>query len=231
MKNQGRFVPVQGEDAVMKRVLGIIIALLVGAALAAGGIYYMHLKAQPHVDAKGLMERLEESSELTVEKNYYTGIARFSEGSVPLINKNSFSMKYEAEIDAGFRLEDVTIEVNDDSVVVTVPKAEILSINIDPNSLEFYDNKTSIFKTDRKEATKMALQNAQADAEKNASRKGLLEEADKRAEIIFKGILEGGVGDREIIVVQKGSPAKDADADAAASDADTDAAETEAEAE
>ncbi len=189
----------------MKRVLGLIIALLLGAVLAAGGIFYMHMKAQPHVDAKGLMERLEESSELTVEKSYYTGIVRFSEGTVPLINKNGFSMKYEAELDAGFELEDVTIEVTDNAVVVTVPKAEILSIDIDPDSLEFYDNKTSLFKTDRKEATKKALQEAEKDAEENASRKGVLEAADKRAEVIFKGILEGGVGNRDIIVLQKDS--------------------------
>ena len=189
----------------MKRVLGLIIALLLGAVLAAGGIFYMHMKAQPHVDAKGLMERLEESSELTVEKSYYTGIVRFSEGTVPLINKNGFSMKYEAELDAGFDLEDVSIEVTDNAVVVTVPKAEILSIDIDPDSLEFYDNKTSLFKTDRKEATKKALQEAEKDAEENASRKGVLEAADKRAEVIFKGILEGGVGNRDIIVLQKDS--------------------------
>ena len=44
----------------MKRILGILIAILFGAVLAAGGIYYMHLKAQPNVDAKGLMERLPE---------------------------------------------------------------------------------------------------------------------------------------------------------------------------
>ena len=189
----------------MKRVLGLIIALLLGAVLAAGGMFYMHMKAQPHVDAKGLMERLEESSELTVEKSYYTGIVRFSEGTVPLINKNGFSMKYEAELDAGFDLEDVSIEVTDNAVVVTVPKAEILSIDIDPDSLEFYDNKTSLFKTDRKEATKKALQEAEKDAEENASRKGVLEAADKRAEVIFKGILEGGVGNRDIIVLQKDS--------------------------
>ena len=189
----------------MKRVLGLIIALLLGAVLAAGGIFYMHMKAQPHVDAKGLMERLEESSELTVEKSYYTGIVRFSEGTVPLINKNGFSMKYEAELDAGFDLEDVSIEVTDNAVVVTVPKAEIQSIDIDPDSLEFYDNKTSLFKTDRKEATKKALQEAEKDAEENASRKGVLEAADKRAEVIFKGILEGGVGNRDIIVLQKDS--------------------------
>ena len=193
----------------MKRVLGLIIALLLGAVLAAGGMFYMHMKAQPHVDAKGLMERLEESSELTVEKSYYTGIVRFSEGTVPLINKNGFSMKYEAELDAGFDLEDVSIEVTDNAVVVTVPKAEIQSIDIDPDSLEFYDNKTSLFKTDRKEATKKALQEAEKDAEKNASRKGVLEAADMRAEVIFKGILEGGVGNRDIIVLQKDSGKKD----------------------
>ena len=213
----------------MKRILGIIIAILLGAVLAAGGMTYLHMKAQPKVDAKGLMERLEESSELTVEKNYYTGIAKFSEGSVPLINKNSFAMKYEAEIDAGFRLEDVTIEVTDNEVFVTVPKAEILSIDIDPDSLEFYDNKISLFKTDRKEATKKALQIAQKDAEENATRKGLLEAADKRAEVIFKGILEGGVGNRDIVVLQKGSSsASEEQADASADNTENAAEEAPA---
>ncbi len=184
----------------MKKVLTILITLLIGAALAAGGMFYFHMKAPPKVDAKGLMEGLEDSSELTVEKNYYTGIVRFNEGSIPLIDKNGFTMKYEAVIDAGFDLENVSIEVNDDSVVVNVPEAKILSVNIDPNSLEFYDNKTSIIKTDRKEATKKALQSAQKDAEAHAQSKGILEAANKRAEVIFKGILEGGVGDRSIIV-------------------------------
>ena len=200
----------------MKKVLAILIALLVGAAAAAGGIFYFHMKAQPKVDAKSLMERLEESSELTVEKNFYTGIVRFEEGTIRFIDKNGFNMKYEAEIDAGFELENVNIEVNDDSVVVTVPEAKILSVNIDPDSLEFYDNQVSLIKTDRKEATKQALQAAQKDAEEHATGKGILEAANKRAEVIFKGILEGGVGDREIIVNVVGADnAGSADADAA----------------
>ncbi|MBQ9076122.1 MAG: DUF4230 domain-containing protein [Mogibacterium sp.] len=200
----------------MKKVLAILIALLVGAAAAAGGIFYFHMKAQPKVDAKSLMERLEESSELTVEKNYYTGIVRFEEGTIRFIDKNGFNMKYEAEIDAGFELENVNIEVNDDSVVVTVPEAKILSVSIDPDSLEFYDNQVSLIKTDRKEATKQALQAAQKDAEEHATGKGILDAANKRAEVIFKGILEGGVGDREIIVNVVGADnAGSADADAA----------------
>lgn len=200
----------------MKKVLAILIALLVGAAAAAGGIFYFHMKAQPKVDAKSLMERLEESSELTVEKSFYTGIVRFEEGTIRFIDKNGFNMKYEAEIDAGFELEDVNIEVNDDSVVVTVPEAKILSVSIDPDSLEFYDNQVSLIKTDRKEATKQALQAAQKDAEEHATSKGILEAANKRAEVIFKGILEGGVGDREIIVNVVGADnAGSSDADAA----------------
>ncbi len=204
----------------MKKVLAILIALLVGAAAAAGGIFYFHMKAQPKVDAKGLMERLEESSELTVEKNFYTGIVRFEEGTIRFIDKNGFNMKYEAEIDAGFELENVKIEVNDDSVVVTVPEAKILSVNIDPDSLEFYDNQVSLIKTDRKEATKQALQAAQKDAEEHATSKGILEAANKRAEVIFKGILEGGVGNRDIIVNVVG-------ADNAAGAEDTEAAPEE----
>ena len=216
----------------MKKVLAILIALLVGAAAAAGGIFYFHMKAQPKVDAKSLMERLEESSELTVEKNFYTGIVRFEEGTIRFIDKNGFNMKYEAEIDAGFELENVNIEVNDDSVVVTVPEAKILSVSIDPDSLEFYDNQVSLIKTDRKEATKQALQAAQKDAEEHATGKGILDAANKRAEIIFKGILEGGVGDREIIVNVVGadnSGSADADAAPAEGEAAADTAAQEGE--
>ncbi len=226
---------IEKEGHAVKKILTILITLLIGAALAAGGIFYFHMKAQPQVSAKGLMERLEESSELTVEKSYYTGIVKFEEGTIPLISKNSFNMKYEAEIDAGFELEGVEIEVTDDAVVVNVPEARILSVNIDPNSLEFYDNKVSLIKTDRKEATKQALQEAQKDAEKHAESKGLLTEANKRADVIFRGILEGGVGNREIIVnvgtpvgSDAAEPADDAaeNADAAES-ADAAGAETE----
>lgn len=218
-------------DTVMKKFLAILLALLVGAAAAVGGMYYLNMKNQPKVDAKGLLERLEESSELTVAKNYYTGIVRFSEGTIPLINKNGFTMKYEAEIDAGFELENVTIEVTDETVNVNVPSAEILSVNVDPDSLEFYDNKTSLIKTDRKEATKQALVAAKADAEEHASAKGLLDEANKRAEVIFKGILADGVGNREIIVTVGASPADQASAEPQeeAQDNTADSTETETE--
>ena len=210
----------------MKKVLAFILALLLGAALAVGGVFYLRMKAEPKVDAKGLMERLEDASELTVEKSFYTGIVRFEEGTIKFIDKNSFTMKYEAEIDAGFELEEVSIEVLDDSVVVTVPEAKILSVNIDPDSLEFYDNKNSLIKTDRKEATKQALKEAQKDAEEHATQKGIIDEANKRAEIIFKGILEGGVGDRAIIVnVVSEADAKAAAAETAAAEAGEEAAE------
>ena len=208
----------KGRLKLMKKILTILITLLVGAALAVGGMYYLRMQAQPKVDAKGLMERLEESSELTVSKNFYTGIVRFEEGTIKFIDKNGFTMKYEAEIDAGFELENVTIEVNDDSVVVNVPEAKILSVNIDPDSLEFYDNKVSLIKTDRKEATKQALQSAQKDAESHAKNKGILDEANKRAEVLFKGILEGGVGDRDIIVNVIGEGQAAAQDDAAAAE-------------
>ena len=184
----------------MKKLMAIIIVILLMVVAAGGSWYYFQQKNKPKVDAKSLMERLEESSELTTAKNYYTGLVRFSEGSVPLINKNSFSMKYDAVIRAGFDMDKVSIEVTDDAVIVKVPKAEIQDISIDPDSLEFYDNKTSLFKTDRKEATKQALVEAKKDAEEHAAEKGLLEEADKRAEIIFKGILSDGIGAREVVV-------------------------------
>ncbi len=184
----------------MKKIIAILVLLIVLLCMVAGGWYYMKLKSQPTVTAKGLMERIEDSAELTVAKNYYTGIVRFDEGTIPLINKNGFTMKYEAVIDAGFDLDAVEIDVNDAQVLIQVPAAVIQTVTIDPDSLEFYDNKFSIIKSDRKEATKQALIEAEKDATEHAAAKGLLDEANKRAEVLFRGILAGSVGDREVVV-------------------------------
>jgi hypothetical protein len=184
----------------MKKAMAAIIVLLLLVIAAGGGWYYMQQKKQPQIDAERLKERIVEASDLTTARTYYTGIVRFKEGSVPLIDKNGFAMKYDAVISAGFDLEKVDIDVTDEEVIVKVPKAEILGISIDPDSLEFYDNKFSLFKTDRKEATKQALVEAEKDAERNASEKGPIEEADKRAEVIFRGILSDGIGSRKVVV-------------------------------
>ena len=184
----------------MKKLMAVIIVLLLAVIAAGGGMYYIQQKNHPRIDPERLRERIEEASELTTAKSFYSGIVRFEEGSVPLVNKNGFTMKYDAVISAGFDLEKVDIDVSDEEVVIKVPGAEILGISIDPDSLEFYDNRFSIFRTDRKEATKQALVEAEKDAGKNASEKGLLEEADKRAEVIFKGILSDGIGAREVVV-------------------------------
>ena len=184
----------------MKKAMAVIIVILL-LVIAAGGVwYYMQQKKQPEISAERLKERIEEASDLTTARTYYTGLVRFEEGSVPLIDKNGFSMKYDAVINAGFDLEKVDIDVSDEEVVVRVPKAQILSISIDPDSLEFYDNRYSLFRTDRKEATKQALIEAEKDAGENASKKGLIEEADKRAEVIFRGILSDGIGSRKVVV-------------------------------
>jgi hypothetical protein len=186
------------------RIIGTVIGVVVLAAVLAGGWFYQQQKAKPVITSSQLIERLQDASELTVEKMYYTGIEKFEEGTVPLITKNSFFMKYEAVINAGFDMEDVDIDVTDEQVIVQVPKARVLSVAIDPNSIEYYDTKFSLIKkTDRKEATKQVQIQAQKSAEEHANDKGLLEEADKRADVIFKGILEGGTGGREIIVEQK----------------------------
>ena len=188
----------------MKKLIAKYIVLVCAFALVfAGAAYYVHIKNSPKVEASSLMERIEQSSELTTSKLYYNGVVEFAEGSIPFIDKNGFLMKYEAVIRAGFNLEEVDIDVTDDAVTVTVPKAEILDISIDPESLEFYDNAFSIFKSDRKEATKEAEIEAKKDAEEHATKKGLLEEADSHADVVFKGILSEGIGTREVIVKHK----------------------------
>ena len=86
------------------------------------------------------------------------------------------------------------------TVEVTIPPMEIQEITIQPKSLKFYNTSLTLFKPDEKNETQKALVAAEEDAAEKAGKSGLLEAADENAEALLKGILEGNVGEREIVI-------------------------------
>ena len=69
-------------------------------------------------------------------------------------------MIYDASVKAGVDLKQVQIDIKGNNISVTLPKAEIQDITIDPGSLEFYDEKFALFNFQDREDTVEALQYA-----------------------------------------------------------------------
>ncbi len=99
---------------------------------------------------------------------------------IPFTTKK-FILSYDGTIKAGIDLGDVEIEVRDNDVTVTLPEAEVLSHEIDADSVEIFDEKTSIFNPFTIEDF-TAFQAAQREVmEEKALQRGLLAQAREKA--------------------------------------------------
>ncbi|MBP3897690.1 MAG: DUF4230 domain-containing protein [Mogibacterium sp.] len=181
----------------MKKILAVLILV---AVVGAGGYYYFTHRGTQELNADMITARLENASDCTTQKLIYQGLIESESGSIPILNKNAFLMTYTAVVRAGFDISKTDVKVDDTSVVITIPPMEIQEITIQPKSLKFYNTSLTIFKPDEKNEAQKALVAAEKDAAEKAGNSGLLAAADENAEALLRGILEGSVGDREIII-------------------------------
>ena len=104
-------------------------------------------------------------------------------------------MTYNAEVTAGIDVKKIDVTVNDDTktVKIKLPKAEIYSVKVDPGTIQYHDEKIALFNINEKEDSDKAEKMAEKDAMEQARKCGLLENADKNAEVLLKGLLEGNL--------------------------------------
>ena len=172
----------------VKDILVIVVLIAIGAVVAR---YFLYNK-QEKVSNDIVQATLEEASELTTAKLTYKGYAKYKDGGVTFINRSDFLMVYKATMRAGIDLKKVDTAVDDEKKIiwVTVPKAEIQEVKIDPSSIKYYDEKIALFNTNEKEDANKAQELAEKEAKKEAKNLGVLELADKQAKSLIKGILK-----------------------------------------
>lgn len=167
-------------------VVGVVLCAAVGLAGFLGGRYAASHQEAPQLSAVVLEGRLAEISELASVTYTYTNMAQFENSDdfygmkIPFTTKK-FILSYDGTIKAGIDLGDVEIEVRDNDVTVTLPEAEVLSHEIDADSVEVFDEKTSIFNPFTIEDF-TAFQAAQREVmEEKALQRGLLAQAREKA--------------------------------------------------
>lgn len=98
-------------------------------------------------------------------------------------------MIYDASITAGIDLSQAEVTLDDTSIKVVLPQPTIQSIIIDPDSLEFYDEKAALFNWTEKEDTQKAMSYAKEDASAKAEQVDLLTQASEQAESVVTNLL------------------------------------------
>ena len=137
----------------LKSGVSLILAGVALAAVCFGAGFFTGGRTQdetPQLSSVTVEQQLQQISQLATTQYAYTNMGQFERGSdfygirIPFTTSR-FIVSYSGVITAGVDLSQAQVEVTDEQVTVTLPAAQILSHEIDPDSLEVFDETRSIF--------------------------------------------------------------------------------------
>lgn len=197
-----------------KFLLVVILMVLSGVAAVIGMRYWqmrnaetkdtvnkleeiLDIKEEVVVTGEMIRESLSDIGELATEEYSFTQVETYDsqkerKGIKIPFTKTSFVYSYDGTIKAGidFGKVQVTKDGVEKLVVITLPKAEILSTEIDYDSFQVYDEKTSIFNP----VSVTDVNDSNADlvdrAVEKALDKGVLKKAEDNAKTVVKEFVE-----------------------------------------
>lgn len=177
-----------------KKLAYLLILILVIATAFFIGMTKAKNDLKPTITSSLIANKLEEARELTTLKYQYTNMGQFENQNtfygykIPFTGKK-FILTYDGVIHAGVHLEDLEIEVKGKSIHIHLPPAQILSHEIDEDSLQVYDEKNSIFNPIKVEDYANFSKDQKGKMEERAIRHGLLTEAQNEAQKAIVDIL------------------------------------------
>ena len=177
--------------------LGILLCALVGGACFLGGRWSAGRSETAKIDTVVLQNQLSEIRELAQfeSSNDFYGV------KIPFTTK-SFILTYDGTVKAGVDLDGAEVSVSGTTVTITLPEAEILSHEIDEDSMEVFDEKTSIFNPFTVEDFTSFQSDQKAAMEEKALSRGLLAEARAKAVSSVEQLFAAALPDTYTVTVQ-----------------------------
>ena len=107
--------------------------------------------------------------------------------------QSKYVFSYDGVIKAGLDFSAIDVQVDEAAgeIRVTLPEIQILSNEIDPNSLEIYDERNNIFTPLNLDAMNNSLLDLREESQQTAVGNGLLEQAAENAKLLITGFLSG----------------------------------------
>ena len=192
-----------------KAIGGIIAILLVAILIFYAGTRFASGSDEPKITATGLTQQLQEIEELATMSYNYTKVGKFSDNlkfngwDIPLSQK-SFLITYNGKLKAGIKMDKIKISIENNTIIVSIPEIEILSNEIDENSIEVYDETKNVFNPiSISDYTAFAKKQKETVAEE-AIENGLLSEAATKTQSTIKKYLNAipGISDSYEIEVK-----------------------------
>lgn len=186
----------------VKTIKLLIVGILLGVLLLGGGWLLGKTsgggsRENVEISAIVLQNKISAMSELAVVTYTYTELGQYESskefyGVKMPFTTNKFLLTFDGIIKAGIDMAEVKVDVDQDAKVVTVklPGAEILSHEIDEDSVKIYDEKTSIFNPFTVEDYTSFYADQKKTVEEKAREKGLLTEAQTQAENAVRQLLD-----------------------------------------
>ncbi len=160
------------------------------------------------ITAEVIQDGLRDMGKLVTQEYYFTEVVNYSIMSEILgikikMTEASFLASYDGVIYAGIDFTGIAVEKDDELKTITVrlPDAEILSVDIDPESLVVYSEKQGIGNRITLEDYNNSLIGLEKDAKDKAIGKGILERADENAEKIVRTFIGSLVDTDEYVLL------------------------------
>lgn len=187
----------------MKHVLVFFLCIVCIALGVIGTLFVQQNFLTTHtLSASTVHEELSACSELATTNLNYRGLVRYEDGDIDFLTKKGFTMIYDSKVRAGVDLDAAEVEVSGRTITVKLPAAQLFGVEIDADSIEFYDNKFALFNWENKQDTAEALKLAQEDAESKVDKSDLLEKATEQARTLVETLLKPLTVGEEAYVVK-----------------------------
>lgn len=181
----------------------ILGGLLLVIILSILGIYSLTTITRRTIDF-----RLKDIGELATQAGYFksvqiiSGVRQLFGVEIPL-TRNKFIYSYDGVIKAGIDFEAVEVKADEQArtVRVKLPEAKVLSIEVDENSFEVFDETNNIFNPIKISNMNVSLIELKEQVRETALKNGLLENTRKNAETLITGFLAGVYGTKEYSII------------------------------
>lgn len=152
------------------------------------------VEVEKHIDSEIIEDGLRDMGVLITEEYYFTEVVNYT--SIKKFFKlfpseTSFLASYDGEVTAGIDFSGARVEKDDEAkrVTVHIPKAEVQNVHIDFDSFQLYSEKTGIGNPLHAEDFNQSFVELENNAREKAISRGLLESADKNAELVISNFI------------------------------------------
>ncbi len=156
------------------------------------------VEVEKEITAEILQDGLRDMGLLVTEEYYFTDVITFSSIKKVFnmelsVTESSYMAGYDGVVTAGIDFSSAQIRKDDEAgrIIITLPAAEIIGVDIDPESFVLYDERIRPWNPISAEDYNNSLLQLEQQAREKALGRGILEKADKNARALVKNLIAG----------------------------------------